>query len=293
MTKQRTVLLILADAHCGSTVGLIRPGQWQLNDGGYYMPSKAQGVLWAQFAEIAETIKRERKRSRLVVVHNGDGVDGVHHGTTQLIPGGAIEHERIHVDAMDWMLREVGHNQKRGDLLYYIGGTEAHVGKASARENRIARDLDAVPMRKGTPEHDYKDARHVWPYLKLRINGVLFSIAHHAEVNRGRRAWTKTNVLRSYLTSLYFDSLDSGAELPRYWIRSHYHKYTHAFHEGGQGRIDGFILPALQAKTDYIYRIAATELADIGAWYAVIEPDGSTYWECPRVQYEQDEVIEI
>ena len=45
--SQRTVLAISADAHTGSTVGLMPDGQWQMEDG-YYTPGAIQKRIWEQ-----------------------------------------------------------------------------------------------------------------------------------------------------------------------------------------------------------------------------------------------------
>ena len=290
---KKTVIALPADEHCGSTTGLIKPGQWQKAEGGYHNPSENQILIWRQWDKAADLVLKLRHRARLIVANVGDAIDNHHHDTTQIITPRIDEQERIHTDVMDYFLGKVKFNQKKGDLLYYVEGTPAHVLKGAQAEERIARDLDAVPKSKGTPAHEYKDGRYTWDRLKLDINGVRLDIAHHPATGAGTRAWTKGNTLRSLLRSIYFDCLEYRQPIPRYWIRAHKHKYVPEIHRGAKGTIEGFILPSFQLRTEFVNRIASHELATIGMLIIVIEPDGRTEWHCPHITFSEDEYQRI
>jgi len=291
--RQRTVIALPADEHSGSTSGLMVGEQWQLSEGGYYNPSRTQMQIFEQFNLAADLVLKLRRRARLIVANVGDAVDNNHHETTQLVTPRIDEQERMHTDVMDHFLKRVKFSKRRGDLLYYVEGTPAHVQKGAQSEERIARDLGAVPKRKGTAEHEFKDGRYTWDHLKLNINGVLLDISHHPGVTPGTRAWTRGNALRSLLKSMYIESIDYKHPIPRYWIRAHRHKYTAEIHRGVQGTIEGFILPAFQSRTEYVNKIASHELATIGMLIIVIEPDGQTTWHCPHIVFEEDEYERI
>jgi len=271
----------------------MRPGQWQKSDGGFHNLNETQKIIWRQVEEATELIKRLRKKKRLIVANVGDAIDGNHHDTTEIITTNVEEQERIHIDFMDWFLQELKFNAKRGDQLYYISGSPPHVRPGAQSEERIARDLDAIPMLKGTPEHDYKDGRYVWPRIRLDVNGVLLDIAHHG-ASASRRKWTRENTIRSLIKSIYFEYLDAKERIPRYWIRADRHVYIPPeSYMGYQAQIEGVILPALQSKTEFGQKVAAHELSTLGMFIIEIFTNGMTKWYCPHITVDEERIIKI
>lgn len=289
-----TIVVIAADTHSGSTTGLLTPGKWTGLDGQTWQMSKGQRVLLEQWNECWYRVKELRKKSRLVVVHNGDAIDGVHHGTTQLITSDKEEQKRMHIAAMESGLDIA--EFKKGDLLYYVYGTEMHVATA---EDAIARDFTwpdgkhYVPaVIKPSADANYKDGRFIRDQLKLDINGVIFDIAHHG-FRSGNRAWTKENSVNYACKSIYFDYVERGIKFPRYIIRSHMHEFISGIYRGKRGTIEGFITPAFQLKTHHGHRVANEKIADIGMLIVVVKDNGESYWECPMVSYDEIEVEKI
>jgi len=288
----RTVLAFPSDTQCGSALGLIPPGQWQLHDGGYHNPSVAQKILWQQWAESWKRVAELRKKSRLVVVFNGDAVQGDRLSPVQMVTNNREEQERIHEACMDWALQTAKFSTKKGDLLYYVRGTAAHVGSGGQSEERIARDLGAVPWIKPN-RIDGKDGRYCWEDIVLDVGGVIFDVAHHLSVRPGQRVWTRESSLRSKIISIYFDHLDHGIAIPRYVIGAHNHKFTHAEYEGAQGKVEGFIIPCFQFHDEWSKKVAAGELSTIGMLIVIVEDDGSTQWECPRITISDKPVVKL
>lgn len=291
-----TVVAIVADTHSGSTTGLLTPGRWVGLDGQTHQLSKGQKVLWGQWEECWYRVRdlRKKLKARLVVVHNGDAIDGVHHGTTQLITNDKEEQKRMHIASMEKGLDIAKFN--RDDILYYVHGTEQHV---STTEDAIARDFTWTDGKHYVPavinpEDDtkFKDGRFIRYQLKLDINGVILDIAHHG-FTAGIRAWTKGNMLIYACRSIYYEHIDRNLKPPRYVIRSHKHEYAYGYHRGRQGMIEGFITPAFQLKTHYGYKVACDKLSDIGMLIIVVEDNGNTYWECPMISYDEVDVEKI
>lgn len=288
MPNRRTVIAISADKHCGSSLGLIMPGAFQLHDGGQYFPSPAQKILWQQYLECLAYIKEQRKKSRLIWIENGDICEGIHHGTTQIVSGRVDEHEEIAANILDFTFKEL--KFEKDDLAYMIAGTEEHGGNGSQSENRVAEDLEVfTPHYKETAD---KPSRWTWDRLLLKVNGVLLDIAHHGGAV-GSRAWSTENGMANLIKSFYFQSLDDKTDLPRYWIRSHKHQFVHADYDGKQGTIDGFVTPSFQFKTGFAYKIAGHRLSDIGMIIVIIEPDGRTEWKAIMASYKQDAIQEV
>jgi hypothetical protein len=295
----RYVLALPADEHCGSSLGLIKDKPFQLHDGGTYTPSKAQKLIYKQWIECWKKIALERKKSRLIVINDGDAVEGIHHETTQIISCRTSEHKKAHADCMDDGLNIANFNPINGDKIYYMSGTEEHVGNGSQLEEDVAEDLmGVVPVWEKTILNDKDEeetvGRYTWDHLSIEVNKVLVDVAHHGGAV-GRKAWTTSDGLRSTLKSIYFECLELNRPIPRYWVRAHLHNFVHATYEGERGIIEGIMLPSFQLKTGYVYKKFGAQVkpADVGMVYIVVNDDGSSYWRCERMMVEQDTVQKL
>lgn len=280
----KTVLAFPADLHCGSTMGLIPAGPYQLEDGGTYHPNGVQKTLWRQWTEGWNRVAELRKGGRLIVVNAGDATEGIHHDFKQIVTPDLTTHKNIHIDCMDWALRTAG----GADKLYYVAGTPIHV---TVTESEIGRDLGAEPSLKDTPGKT--DGRYCWPFLKLDVDGVLFWISHHG-LSPGARAWTREGSILGALKSEYFGRLESREAIPPTWyiIAAHKHQHIAVQYSHRFGQMWGVILPAMQAKTEYVYRVASRSIASVGLFYVIIE-DGQVRHGCERLELCQDRVIKL
>ena len=270
-----TLLISLADTHCGSNTGLMPDGNFQKIDGGTERPTFTQTKLWQQWVECWDNIAVLRKRKRLIVVVNGDSTDGVHHDMIQIISTNAGDHKNIHIDCMDYALQKAKFNKNKGDLLYYMMGTSSHCGRSNSLTNDVAKDLDAVPVPESKDENgEYR--RFYWQHLPLKINGKVHDFAHEG-VPAGRRAWTKENSLRSWIKSNMMENIGrlNGKDMPRVYWRAHRHVHVPSGlvelygHES-----EGIILPSFQAKTQYANKKYSTDISDIGLYATEINKDG-------------------
>lgn len=278
----KTVIAIPADTHSGSCLGLIPPHQWQLDDGGHYDPSTAQReVLWAQWAEAWERVKKLRKGGRLIVIHNGDCVEGTHDRVMAVFSRRRDTQERIHVACMDWALQTA--KFKQNDSLYYIRGTAWHTGRGCASDERIAEDMGAVPAR---------DSAYSHYHLRLNVDGVLLDVAHHGP-GPGVRAWTKENSLYHTVKSIYLDCIEESRPVPDAWVRSHFHQWVNPqTYSGNHGTITGFLTPAFQLTTPFgIKKSKAIKNASVGMLIIVVK-DGKLTWECPHVTHQYAPIME-
>ncbi|MBU2177489.1 MAG: hypothetical protein KJ556_20545 [Gammaproteobacteria bacterium] len=275
--NNRILVALPADTHSGSTVSLC-PEQWDLTDGNCHYPNQAQRIInkqwdecWGLINDLRKPKSRREQRAKLIIVHVGDAVEGAHHDSTQVIPSRIDEQERMHCHLMKTKMRSVNFDKDKGDAIYYVAGTDVHVGEGARSEERIARDLEAVPYHKGFNDDDGKA---VWHYLPMKIRGNLLDIQHEGP-NIGTRAWTKENSLANTIKSLYFDCLETKQEIPRYFIRAHVHYNLQSTYEGRRGSITGVILPAFQAATHYIARKSVQRPSDIGMVIIEIDDEGN------------------
>ena len=277
------LFVFCADTHCGSSMGLIKPEPFPLHDGGEYNPGPTQLLIWRVWEAAWEKVAKERKGRKLIIVHAGDAVEGMHHQTTQVVSSRLEEHEQIHLDCMDWAMQKSKFDEKKGDAIYYISGTEEHAGNGSRSEETIAGDLDGVvPMN---------DNRKTWDHIRKSVNGVGFDVSHHG-ANLGNTPLTEENGMYQKLKAIYFDSLNYKQPLPNFWIRAHLHRFAHVRYDGIQGSIDGFVLPSFQMKTGYVYKRfnGRTPPSDLGLVWVYVDADGGSRWDRCLHRVDQDEV---
>lgn len=238
------VVAVVSDLHCGSSVGLCPSDGITLDDGQVILPSKAQRWLWKQWQAFwAEVFERAGKR-QVIAILNGDSVEGLHHHTTQLMASRVDVHERIAVECAREFAGRVA-------SIYVTRGTPAHVGTGAQSEERIAREIGAVPESK---------ERHSHYHLRLKVEGVRLDVAHHR--GGSRRYWTKITPIRVSVLQSLMAYAEAGAIAPHVVIRSH----SHLFEDTGETySVRGIGIGAWQLATEFVHRIAPEQLlADIG-----------------------------
>lgn len=252
------MVAVTSDQHAGSTVALCPPTV-DLDDGGRYEASKAQQWVWQCWEDFWKTVEWERKKhdASLYTVFNGDLTEGNHHGTTQILSGNPTAQAAVVNKCMGPVL------DLRPDAMFFVRGTEAHVGKSAAYEERIALGLrkDGHPVvgdtSTGTASH--------W-HLKMEVLGVRFDFAHHGRF--GQRPWTRGNVVLNQAAEIFYDHAAEGRPHPHLAIRSHQHRFfdTHNAHPTRVVQT-----PAWQLATAFIHRINPGAVAHIGGIIVVID----------------------
>lgn len=250
------VIAVVSDLHCGSTVALCPPSI-RLDDGGEYVASKAQLWVWRNWLDFWQKVDTQRtsKRADLYIVVNGDATEGSHHHTTQILSGNPTAQAAV-VDACLRVPLAL-----KPDRIWFIRGTEAHVGPSGAYEERIANGLkkDGYPVvvSEGTASH--------W-HAKLDVQGVRFDFAHHGRV--GTRPWTKPNVTANLAAEIFMDHARHGIPHPHLAVRSHMHQLVDTY---DMHPVRVIQTPAWQLATSFIHRIAPGKLADVGGIIATVD----------------------
>jgi len=286
-SKEGWTLALFGDLHSGHPFALHPDTPTILPDDEAIAPNRWQLLEWEFWLNSWDTVAELRRGRQLIVCHNGDAIEGIHHGTTQLMTMRKDVQERIHYRCMQPVLDRVSFRQGR-DRLFYITGTEPHVGPGSSTEERIARTLlDIKP-------DDNTVGSYVKKRLLLRVGGNLISIAHHGP-GRGARNWLRGNNLRWFLKSYYLDCLETKAEMPRFIVRSHRHQSDRAEVRDRNFKIvsEAFTLPGWQLKTEFVYRLNPDGVSEIGLLVIQIDPDGSSEVIPLITQIQQDEEEEL
>jgi predicted phosphodiesterase len=255
---QDTLVVVLSDMHSGGSTALF-PNRFVQFKHVNHTPTPLQKGLFQHFDKCADYAREHRKDRRLIIVHDGDAIEGVHHNSIQVITQDKAEQAALHTELMDYFMRRAEFSRVKGDKLYYVSGTETHVDD---KEWEIAKDLRA----------EQKDGRRVFDELELNINGRKFWFVHHGP-KKGTGP-TQGNALRLWLGRVYWDCLQSGTKAPDMIVTGHVHTpawntYVMDFH-----MIHGVIAPSWQAKTRFAYKVAPLDKNEIGAVFVKVNADG-------------------
>jgi hypothetical protein len=249
-TKHPTNIVVISDTHCGCRLGLCPPSV-TLDDGGIYTPSSLQKKVWALWLEFwHEWVPRVTRGEPWDLVMNGDALDGVHHGATTQISQNLKDQATI----AEMCLRPVVTACLRsGGRYYHIRGTEAHVGKSGAEEERLAKELNAVPN---------EDGQHARWELWKRIGqgkGHLCHFLHHIGTT-GSTAYEST-ALHKEMVESFVEAGRWGDEPPQVIVRSHRHRHFETRIAVGGGYGIATVTPAWQLKTPFTYRLPGARIA--------------------------------
>jgi len=254
------VIAVTSDEHCRSTVGLCSPKGVALDDGGRYEASKGQKWLWScwlSFWEKVDTLQIKHK-AETWWVNNGDLTDGDHHGTYQIVSKNSIQEREIVRDVLDVPL-SLG--PKR---LFFVRGTESHVGQGGSSEESIARALsDDWPVEWQQDPHTAS-----WWHLMMECEGVFLDFTHHGRT--GLRPWTHWNATNLLAAQITMERVKNGERIPDLAIRSHYHRYSDSYDAQPVRVIQ---TPAYQLATAYVHKRVPESLADVGGIIIVVDGD--------------------
>lgn len=277
-----TFLVVPSDLHSGGTTSLfphykdLPNGYWQFKHT-RYTPSGKQCEMAAHFDHCADVINKQRKGKRLIIVGNGDLIDGKHHQTLQLATHNTDEQNEIHIWLMKRFFKRVGFDKSKGDLYYVVSGTETHTAE---KEDYIAEELGAEQSPLGEDLFDF---------LPLEINGRMFWFLHQgAGPGKGTNMG---NALRNWLGHKYWECLEKNWRMPDMVISGHYHVPVYNTFVRNGKTIHGLICPPFQTRTRFGYKVAAAEKDNIGIATVSIKADGTICMPDFLLMKQKDEVI--
>ncbi len=255
----------ISDTHCGGTTALFPNYTMTFKHGekdAISVPQNpTQKKLYDHFMKCAVNIKAGGQR--LVIVVNGDAIEGHHHGTIQVVSTNPQHHVEIFNEVFENFLTKCGFSVKRGDELHFISGTESHTGW-------VERDIAAYFSPYGATFQDELDG--VW-------NGKRVWFTHHG-ANPGGGA-SEGDAYRNWLKRIWFDCDKEGRAKPDIVISSHYHKSLYQTYVRDWHTIHGMVTPSFQKKTRFGLRAAPFEKNDIGISPFVITGGGLINFEKP------------
>lgn len=248
MTEIRN-LVVVSDTHCGCRLGLIRPEGIRLDDGGFYMPSEFQQqmyALWTQFWE--EWVPQVTRGEPYDIVHNGDVIDGVHHGSTTQVSHNINDQKHI---AHELLMPIVEKCRRMGGRFYSVRGTGAHVGQSSVHEEEVAEKLLAVPNETGQ-----RSRYDLWK----RVGNALVHLLHH--VGTTSSAAHEASAVNAELTAEYVEAARWAQEPPDYVVRSHRHRSIAVDLNSAKGYAAAVVTPGWQGKTPFAWKVAGARISE-------------------------------
>ena len=253
--QDRPVHLVpISDLHSGGSTALfphlneLPLGGWQFQHN-LVTPSAKQCDMALHWDYCADATATARNGKRMIIVLNGDMVDGIHHHSLQLMTHRPEEQAEVNIWLLKRFVTRAGFDKQKGDLLYMVSGTETHTGDV---EYKIGEELGAEP-------HDHLGA---YDFLPLEINGKLFWFLHQG--SGPGRGPNKGDQVRLWLKNKYWQLLEEGQRIPDYIISGHYHDPIYNTYVRPNHTMHGMILASFQLKTRFGYRIAAVEREKIG-----------------------------
>lgn len=236
--------VVISDTHCGSRLALCPPEGVQLDDGGKYMPSPIQLKLWAIWEEFFAWCDHVCQNEPYFLIHNGDVVEGVHHGDTSCWSTNLNDQNRC---AIQCLKPRVEAKQCAG--YYQVRGTEAHVGKQAVEEEKIAETLHAIPN---------EDGQHARWELWKRMGTDLCHFLHH--IGTTSSSQHETSALNAEINAMYADAGRYGKEPPRIVARSHRHRCSEIRLPIHGAYATCFVTPAWQLKTPFAWKKAGARV---------------------------------
>ena len=232
-----TNLVVVSDLHCGCRVGLCPPGPIRLDGGGTYSPSKFQKKVWRWWLDFwQEWVPQATHGEPFDLVINGDVLDGVHHRSTTQISQDIEDQVEIARAAVKLPISLC-------ERLYWIRGTEAHVGPSGVHEERIAKDFAAVPDDEG---------RHARFELWKQVGEALVHVTHHIGTT-GRAAY-ESSAPQAELIAMLAEAGRWRDAPPHFVVRSHRHRFIKVTNPG-ERRLESIVTPGWQGKTPFVHKI--------------------------------------
>lgn len=231
-------LLVISDTHIGCQHALCPPVGFRMDDGGRYLPSDIQLALWKWWEEMGgEWLSWATKGEPCDLAVNGDALDGVHHGSTTQWTHNLTSQ----AEAATAILEPLA---AKAEKLYWLRGTEAHVGQSGQEEERLAREMGAVPNEQG---------QHARYHLRVMVGDALVDLSHHIGI-AGSVAY-ETTALTKEMQEAYADCARWGHEPPRVIVRSHRHRFSKVTLPSASGDTLCVVTPAWQLRTPFAYRM--------------------------------------
>jgi hypothetical protein len=195
--------LVISDTHCGSDVALMPP-EIKTDKGNVVSIGENlhQQWVWEQWKNQLDRAWRIIGTDPFVFTHTGDAIEGIHHGSKEVI----AQHMELHLNIATTCLEPIA---KRAHSSFFVKGTECHTQDI---ENALAARLFGVEGK----------AKDKWLY---RIHGCLIDAAHH--IGTTSRVHLEASAYSINMANARSNYSRSNQECPKVYLRGHRHVGGH------------------------------------------------------------------
>lgn len=278
----RRLLVAISDLHAGGSVAAMRT-HVQMGDGASVHPGDLNLLLASKMQQGAEWARKRAEKLGsagadvqgsvpVVLLHNGDLTEGIHHQTEQLMVPELIG-PQVEI-ALD--LLSVWTEALNPLAVAFTRGTQTHVGKAACNEEAAAKELEAkgvkVVRAPGSPQNRTAYSHH------FRLGGHLILASHHGKIGQTPRTKTSLLALRaadifseeSRLNWIREQAGEDPQDIPRLVIGSHHHQMAESGHHWPTQWIQ---TGCWTMRNSFGHKVAAFEQENIGFWTVYCDPD--------------------
>jgi hypothetical protein len=232
MTKPTEVLVVLSDIHAGSTKAVLPPG-FVTVEGNEVKQNALQAWQWDCWRRMEDHVAERVGTAKFGLVLNGDLIEGIHHGTKEIISPEIGDHAAAAIQ----LLAPIAEKAAR---VFVVRGTEAHVNN---HEHMIAKKLG------GALNPDL--GIHAFDRLTLEVCGVRCVFRHH--IGTTTRRGLAGTALSVQLAEEQVEAANNGEPIPRVLGCAHRHKGSVWRDDNGVS----FVTPAWQALTRFAHKVVS------------------------------------
>jgi len=244
-------LVVIGDTHCGSSIAIMPPRS-VMREGQVVAFSPIQKWLWRQWLDFWHFVERTTNGEPYVLIHNGDQIDGNHHGTTQLVTNNLSQQRKMFQTLMKPRIAQA-------EAFYCTCGTAAHAGQSSDSEESCAEALGAVPDENGN-----FCRQDLW----IEFGKDLIQFAHHIGTTSSQ-AYKSSPAMR-LMAAMYGAAGEHGFRPPSVMVRNHAHDYI----EVKRANCRVVVCPAWQVKSDWMWGKDTASLPIIGGLVMKLGDEG-------------------
>jgi len=244
-------VVVVSDLHCGSSVALW-PDKHKSSTGNTIGlgDNLHQQWLWSCWQDAIAKVKAHFKGRNFAVICNGDLIEGIHHGTTEVVVAKNADHASAAIECLAPLISGATES-------YFVAGTECHVGDW---EQKICADL-----------------RGKWCGDKglIEINGTLIDVSHHCPTSS--RAYLEAGGMSISMGNARLNYARVGHRLPKVFLRAHRH--TGGYYSDGNAAY--VITPAWQLLTRYGFKVVTDSICRPG--FVILDWQSTTPGGIPSI----------
>lgn len=226
--------VVISDIHCGSSVGLMPPDFVTVNDN-EVVQNPVQRWLWDCWRRAQDFVSDVADGDPFALTLNGDAIEGVHHGTKQVISPDTKDHLACAVEVLKPFT-------DAASRVLVVKGTECHTNN---HENSLGEILGAV----ADPDSNRKKQARAFDRLTMDMGGTRCAFSHH--IGTSVRDYLEATQYSIAINQELTAARTNGEEEPRVICRAHRHRFGFF----GNGHALCFVTPPWQALTRFGHKV--------------------------------------